>query len=398
MLSGESEDKKESDASEEKKDEAKDSFDKMLDGESEEKKEEPKDSFDKVLDGEPEEKKSTDESEEKKDSAEPATTIDADALDETVEKMDEPEKMDTDEPKVVEIISDKVPSDEKYYENLNAEEKEFLENDENLPTVDSICTKLVCSVCSKNLEPVFGLPKSVYRHPHLGIPVCRDCREFYGDGDWASSEDGDEYCRMCGQGGDILLCDKCPNAFRRQCLQRSLGSRALREIQKAEEWNCLVCDPKPLYNLKAIYYCVYKKQEEFKNRREENIKKEKERQAARKARASAPTNKEKEDLVKSPKNFLGTLYFSFFAKIIPFLMTRIPRVSRTKKSRRVSRKTRSNFISFERHVFFSNVFHLLFWVNYFTTAMTISLDLMVSRSTALNSESFHYRGEHQRSI
>ena len=327
MLSGESEDKKESDAPKEKNDEAKDSFDKMLDGESEEKKEEPKDSFDKMLDGEPEEKKSTDESEEKKDSAEPATTIDADALDETVEKMDEPEKMDTDEPKVVEIISDKVPSDEKYYENLNAEEKEFLENDENLPTVDSICTKLVCSVCSKNLEPVFGLPKSVYRHPHLGIPVCRDCREFYGDGDWASSEDGDEYCRMCGQGGDILLCDKCPNAFRRQCLQRSLGSRALREIQKAEEWNCLVCDPKPLYNLKAIYYCVYKKQEEFKNRREENIKKEKERQAARKARASAPTNKEKEDLVKSPKNFLGTLYFSFFAKLIPFTMTRISRVA-----------------------------------------------------------------------
>ena len=314
MLSGE-DGKTETEDKEETKEESgeKDPFNDLL-GESskkdakaddsEEKKEE--DSFDKMLSGEPEEKKEEDDSEDKKETTEggPATTIDADALDETVteEKMD-----DNDTPEVIAAItSEKVLSDEEYYEtHIKAEEKEFLENPDNLPTIDSICAKLTCSVCSKALDPVFGNAKSINRHPHLGIPVCRECRKFYGDGDWPSTEDGDEYCRVCGQGGDILLCDKCPNAFRRQCIQRMFGARALREITKSEEWNCLVCDPKPLYPLKAIYYCVYKKQEEFKTRRDEEIKKEKDRQAARRARAGAPTNKEKEDLVKSPKNFLG---------------------------------------------------------------------------------------------
>lgn len=313
MLSGE-DGKTETEVKDETKEESgeKDPFNDLL-GESskkdakaddsEEKKEE--DSFDKMLSGEPEEKKEEDDSEDKKETTEggPATTIDADALDETVteEKMD-----DNDTPEVIAAItSEKVLSDEEYYEtHIKAEEKEFLENPDNLPTIDSICAKLTCSVCSKALDPVFGNAKSINRHPHLGIPVCRECRKFYGDGDWPSTEDGDEYCRVCGQGGDILLCDKCPNAFRRQCIQRMFGARALREITKSEEWNCLVCDPKPLYPLKAIYYCVYKKQEEFKTRRDEEIKKEKDRQAARRARAGAPTNKEKEDLVKSPKNFL----------------------------------------------------------------------------------------------
>ena len=325
MLSGE-DGKTETEDKEETKEESgqKDPFNDLLgesskkeaktDGDSEEKKEE--DSFDKMLSGEPEEKKEDDDkkddSEDKKETTEegPATTIDADALDETVteEKMD-----DNDTPEVIAAItSEKVLSDEEYYEtHIKAEEKEYLENPDNLPTVDSICAKLTCCVCSKALDPVFGNAKSINRHPHLGIPVCRECRKFYGDGDWPSTEDGDEYCRVCGQGGDILLCDKCPNAFRRQCIQRTLGARALREITKSEEWNCLVCDPKPLYPLKAIYYCVYKKQEEFKTRRDEEIKKEKDRQAARRARAGAPTNKEKEDLVKSPKNFLGK-HFSIF--------------------------------------------------------------------------------------
>ena len=312
MLSGE-DDKKETEEKEKTKEDSgeKDPFNDLLSekkdtkDDSEEKKEEedkPTDSFDKMLSGETDEKKETED-----DKKEPATTIDANALDETVEKMDEPEV-------IAAITSEKVLSDEEYYEQIKPEEKEFLENEDNLPTVDSICAKLTCCVCNKALDPVFGNAKSVNRHPHLGLPVCRECRKFYGDGDWPSTEDGDEFCRMCGQGGDILLCDKCPNAFRRQCIQRTLGARVLREITKSEEWNCLVCDPKPLYPLKAIYYTVYKKQEEFKTRREEEIKKEKERQAARRARQGAPTNKEKEDLVKSPKNFLGKHFIFQFWK------------------------------------------------------------------------------------
>ena len=407
MLSGE-DGKTETEDKEETKEESgeKDPFNDLL-GESskkdakaddsEEKKEE--DSFDKMLSGEPEEKKEEDDkkddSEDKKETTEggPATTIDADALDETVteEKMD-----DNDTPEVIAAItSEKVLSDEEYYEtHIKAEEKEFLENPDNLPTIDSICAKLTCSVCSKALDPVFGNAKSINRHPHLGIPVCRECRKFYGDGDWPSTEDGDEYCRVCGQGGDILLCDKCPNAFRRQCIQRMFGARALREITKSEEWNCLVCDPKPLYPLKAIYYCVYKKQEEFKTRRDEEIKKEKDRQAARRARAGAPTNKEKEDLVKSPKNFLGKhsiFHFTFEEMNEKIEIKKKKKFVISKKCKRIrnqfsdfcfcmcfSNNFRS-FIQILQHCkerFFDNfqalsLFDLIFWVNYFTALYTL---------------------------
>ena len=316
--------KKDGDTDEAKKDEGeKDSFDKMLSGEAkdDEKKNEdsdPKDSYDKMLSGESAEDKKEGEDDK------PATTIDADALDETVTEAPE---MTTEEPELIaQITSDKIASDEKYYEELKTEVKEWLDTDANKPTVESICQKLLCCISGKALEPVFGLKNSVVRHPHLGVPISREAAKFYGDGDWVSSEDGDEYCRFCGQGGDILLCDKCPNAFCKKCLTKNLGARALREITKAEEWSCLVCDPSPIYHLKAIYYCVYKNQEEFKTRQEEAIKKEKERQAAKRARLSGPTNKEKEDLVKSPKNFLGRpslINFSsiFLREIAAFILT-----------------------------------------------------------------------------
>merc|ERR1712066_323498 len=132
-------------------------------------------------------------------------------------------------------------------------------------------------------------------------PMCQEARKFYGDGDWPRTEDGDEYCRICSQGGDILLCDKCPNAFCKKCISRNLGSRALREITKAEEWACLLCDPKPIYKLKAMYYCVYKNQSEFKEIHEANRLKEKQKKANERAGA---LDKEKEKLVKNPQNFL----------------------------------------------------------------------------------------------
>jgi len=201
---------------------------------------------------------------------------------------------------VVEIkASDKVLTDEKYYEEMKAEEREALEA--NLPTIESFNNKLQCTVCSKNVDPVIGSMKGVLRHPHIGTAQCRTCRQFYGDGDWPRTEDGDEYCRMCAQGGDILLCDKCPNAFCKKCLGRNLGGRALREITKSEEWSCLLCDPVPIQSLKAIYMKLYKSQDEIKDLRAKDREEARKNKPKKKADVS---KKEKDALVKSPKNFL----------------------------------------------------------------------------------------------
>merc|ERR1711899_166478 len=197
-------------------------------------------------------------------------------------------------------VNDKILSDEKYYEEMKEEEREALEN--ALPSIDSFYDKLCCSICSKKIDPIIGSLRGVLRHPALGVPQCRKCREFYKDGDWPRTEDGDQYCRMCAQGGDILLCDKCPNAFCKKCLNRNLGSKALREITKSEEWCCLLCDPKPLYPQKALYYCAYKSQDQIKQMREAEREKEKLRRQASRNRGASKS--EKDALVKNPQNFL----------------------------------------------------------------------------------------------
>ena len=56
---------------------------------------------------------------------------------------------------VVEIkASDKILTDEKYYEELKPEHREALEA--NLPTIETFYNKLQCTVCSKNVDPVIG--------------------------------------------------------------------------------------------------------------------------------------------------------------------------------------------------------------------------------------------------
>jgi len=219
----------------------------------------------------------------------PATTVSEEALDETI-KADE----------IITISSEKVPNDDKYYEDLVAEEKEHLE--ENQPAIDNVYGRMTCCTCGKAVTAIIGIKGGVLRHPHLGVAQCDPCRKFYGDGDWPRSEDGDEYCRFCGQGGDILLCDKCPNAFCKKCLNRNLGSKALREITKSEEWMCLLCDPKPLYPQKAMYYCAYKSQDQIKSMREAD--REKEKLKRQNSRNKGVSKSEKDAVVKNPQNFL----------------------------------------------------------------------------------------------
>ena len=300
----------------ESKDEPKDENDESND--ANESKDEPKDdadddaekdTFDKMLSGEStSEPKAGDEdndSESKTDTPTPAaTTISEDALAE----IEKEEKDDF----ITMFYSDKIPDDDKYYDDLKIEEKEWLEA--NPTSVDTVYGnnhgKVNCASCGKVCDPIIGIKTGVVRHPVLGLAMCDGCRKFYGDGDWNRTEDGDEYCRMCAQGGDILLCDNCPNAFCKMCISRNLGSKTLREINKSEEWSCFVCNPEPLYKFKAIYFCMYRNQAEFKARREEDKRKEKERKERSK---SGKLAKQKEALVKSPQNFLGR-FFKYFIK------------------------------------------------------------------------------------
>lgn len=57
-----------------------------------------------------------------------------------------------------------------------------------------------CTVCSTNLEKSI-LKGSFCKHPSLGVLVCHNCLEYYGDGLFSPDEEGeDKFCRWCAQG------------------------------------------------------------------------------------------------------------------------------------------------------------------------------------------------------
>ena len=109
------------------------------------------------------------------------------------------------------------------------EEKTYL-LDHVMPAVILEDTDFICTTC---MEPIAHLKTGrVQRHPLLGVPVCRKCKDFYFSGEWTKGDDGTyEYCRWCGNGGELLLCDKCPNAFCKKCIKRNLGRKKVTEIE-----------------------------------------------------------------------------------------------------------------------------------------------------------------------
>ena len=82
---------------------------------------------------------------------------------------------------------------------------------------------------------------------------------FYHDGKWETEEDGsDKFCRWCANGGELLCCDRCPRAFCKRCIQRNLGRKFFSNVNNAEEWKCLACEPKQIYKFRAEYYVCSK--------------------------------------------------------------------------------------------------------------------------------------------
>lgn len=56
--------------------------------------------------------------------------------------------------------------------------------------------------------------------------------------------------RWCAEGGSLIGCDYCSNAFCKKCVLRNLGRKELSSIMEEErKWYCYVCSPEPLVEL-----------------------------------------------------------------------------------------------------------------------------------------------------
>ncbi|KAI1898932.1 hypothetical protein AGOR_G00077480 [Albula goreensis] len=108
-----------------------------------------------------------------------------------------------------------------------------------------------CTACGQQVNHFQR--DSFYQHPVLKVLICRSCFKFYSSDDISKDADGmDEQCRWCAEGGNLICCDFCNNAFCKKCILRNLGRKELSAIMDEDsKWYCYVCSPEPLQDLVA---------------------------------------------------------------------------------------------------------------------------------------------------
>nr|XP_061801155.1 transcriptional regulator ATRX-like [Nerophis lumbriciformis] len=104
-----------------------------------------------------------------------------------------------------------------------------------------------CTACGRQVNHFQR--DSLIRHPVLQVLICKSCYKYYSSDDISKDGDGmDEQCRWCAEGGNLICCDYCSNAFCKKCILRNLGRKELSGILESK-WYCYVCNPEPLFGL-----------------------------------------------------------------------------------------------------------------------------------------------------
>lgn len=70
------------------------------------------------------------------------------------------------------------------------------------------------------------------------------------------------FSRWCAEGGKLICCDYCNNAFCKKCILRNLGRKELSAItDENSKWHCYVCRSEPLQDLVSKCHRIMEKQE-----------------------------------------------------------------------------------------------------------------------------------------
>ncbi|XP_011481932.1 transcriptional regulator ATRX [Oryzias latipes] len=106
---------------------------------------------------------------------------------------------------------------------------------------------VTCTACGRQVNHFQR--DSLYQHPVLKVLICKACYKYYSSDEISKDGDGmDEQCRWCAEGGNLICCDFCSNAFCKKCILRNLGRKELSGILESK-WYCYVCSPEPLFDL-----------------------------------------------------------------------------------------------------------------------------------------------------
>ncbi|XP_060039130.1 transcriptional regulator ATRX isoform X3 [Erinaceus europaeus] len=129
-----------------------------------------------------------------------------------------------------------------------------------------------CTACGQQVNHF--QKDSIYRHPSLQVLICKNCFKYYMSDDISRDSDGmDEQCRWCAEGGNLICCDFCHNAFCKKCILRNLGRKELSTIMdENNQWYCYICNPEPLLDLVTACNSVFENLEQLLQQNKKKIK------------------------------------------------------------------------------------------------------------------------------
>ncbi|KAG7517217.1 transcriptional regulator ATRX [Solea senegalensis] len=206
-------------------------------------------------------------------------------------------------------------------------------------TDDALQKKVNCTACGKQVNQFQR--NSVYEHPALKVLICKSCYKYYTSDDISKDSDGmDEQCRWCAEGGKLICCDYCNNAFCKKCILRNLGRKELSVItDENSKWHCYVCRSDPLQDLASKCHLIMEEQKVVQHKQRKSDKTE-ERESKRHKNKSGNEHK----VVVNGKEHTeatGTMSFTYKKLQVPKEL-----IKKTKKLVETTTGLNNTFIQF----------------------------------------------------
>uniref|UniRef100_A0A669CPL0 DNA helicase n=1 Tax=Oreochromis niloticus TaxID=8128 RepID=A0A669CPL0_ORENI len=201
---------------------------------------------------------------------------------------------------------------------------------------DTLQKKVNCTACGKQVNQFQR--NSVFVHPVLKVLICKSCYKYYTSDDISRDSDGmDEQCRWCAEGGKLICCDYCNNAFCKKCILRNLGRKELSGItDENSKWHCYVCRSEPLQDLVSKCSRIMEKQQRKQKKTEKTEERESKKHKNKAAKEHKAVVNGKEHTEDS-----GTMTFSYKKLHIPKEL-----IKKTKKLVETTTGLNNTFIQF----------------------------------------------------
>uniref|UniRef100_A0A8D2M987 DNA helicase n=1 Tax=Zonotrichia albicollis TaxID=44394 RepID=A0A8D2M987_ZONAL len=195
-----------------------------------------------------------------------------------------------------------------------------------------------CTACGQQVNHF--QKDSIYRHPTLKVLICKVC------GKQQNSYLSQSHCRWCAEGGNLICCDFCHNAFCKKCILRNLGRKELSTIlDENNQWHCYICHPEPLLDLVTACDSVFENLEQLLQQNKKKMKVENEKNKTydhtvkfSPKKNNANCNGEEKKLDNS---YSGSLTYSYKALMVPKDL-----LKKTKKLIETTTNLNSSFVSF----------------------------------------------------